>query len=74
MANEQGVPDVEGAYELLYGDKGVLETNRERWIASKTGATSPPRGTSIPAEQKPKTARERAAYIDARVAALDAQQ
>jgi hypothetical protein len=74
MADAKGVPDVEGAYNLLYGEQGVLETNRARWIASKTGAFTPPSGTSIPAEQKPKTARERAAYIDQRVAAQDAMQ
>jgi len=74
MADEQGVPDVEGAYNLLYGDEGVLETNRSRWIASKTGAFTPPAGTTVPAEQRPKTARERAAYIDERVAALERMQ
>lgn len=74
MRNSQGVPDVNGAYALIYGEEGVLETNRSRWIASKTGAFSPPAGTTIPADQKPKTARERAAYIDQRVAALEYQQ
>jgi len=74
MADAQGVPDVEGAYNLLYGNEGVLEANRSRWIASKTGAFTPPAGNTIPAEQRPKTARERAAYIDERVRALEAQQ
>lgn len=74
MADERGVPDVEGAYNLLYGDEGVLETNRSRWIASKTGAHMPPPGTTIPAEQRPQTARERIAYMDRRVAELDQQQ
>lgn len=75
MADERGVPDVEGAYQLLYGDgDSFLETNRQRWIASKTGAFTPPAGTTIPAEQRPKTARERAAYIDQRIAAQELQQ
>jgi hypothetical protein len=74
MADEKGVPDVEGAYNLLYGEEGVLETNRSRWIASKTGAFTPPPGTTVPAEQRPRTARERAAYIDQRVQALESMQ
>lgn len=74
MKDAKGVPDVEGAYSLLYGNDGVLETNRARWIATKTGAVAPPAGTSIPAEQRPKTARERANYIDERVAALERLQ
>jgi hypothetical protein len=73
MADAQGVPDVEGAYNLLYGDEGVLEANRSRWIASKTGAFAAPAGTTIPAERRPQTARERAAYIDERVRALEAR-
>lgn len=74
MQDSRGVPDVEGAYKLLYGDDGFLETNRARWIASKTGAHTPPAGTTIPADQRPKTARERAAYIDQRVAAQELEQ
>lgn len=69
---KDGVPDVQGAYQRLYGD--VLETNRERWIASKTGAYAAPAGTSIPAEQRPKSKSERISYIDERVRALDAQR
>ena len=71
MADTNGVPDVQGAFNALYGDQGVLETNRQRWIASKTGAAVPPAGTSIPADQKPKTRAERIAYIDERVAAME---
>lgn len=74
MKDANGVPDVEGAYSLLYGNDGVLEVNRARWIATKTGAIVPPAGTTIPAEQRPKTARERANYIDERVAALERSQ
>lgn len=74
MADEDGVPDVQSAYSLLYGDEGVLETNRKRWIDSKTGAAIPPLGTSIPADQRPKTARERVNYMDERMRALEQQQ
>jgi hypothetical protein len=74
MADERGVPDVEGAYRLLYGEAGVLETNRERWIASKTGAWQPPNGTTVPATQRPANRAERIAYFDQRVAQQDAMQ
>lgn len=74
MEDDTGIPDVEAAFAAMYGDDGVLEENRSRWIASKTGAFAAPAGTSIPAEQRPATARERAEYIDRRVAALDELQ
>lgn len=74
MSDAQGVPDVEGAYNLLYGDQGVLEINRSRWLATKTGAVVPPAGTSIPADKRPMTPRERADYIDQRLAALEQLQ
>lgn len=74
MEDEQGLPDVQGAYNLLYGDDGVLETNRERWIASKTGAAQAPLGRSLPADQKPQTRAERIAYLDERMRAIDMQQ
>lgn len=72
--SDDGMPDVQGAYNLLYGEEGVLETERAGWIASKTGAAVPPAGTSIPVDQKPKSRRERIAYIDERVAAMERQQ
>lgn len=74
MTDDEGMPDVQSAYNALYGDKGVLEVNRERWYASKTGAQQPPKGTTVPADQKPKTARERAQLMDARMAALEDQR
>lgn len=73
MPNGQGVPDVEAAYNLLYGDQGVVESEREQWIARKMGADRPPLGTSIPADQRPKTAAERIAYMDERMRAHDQQ-
>jgi hypothetical protein len=73
MADEDGVPNVQAAYNQLYGSEGVLEAARERWIASKTNAPRPPVGTSIPADQKPKTKAERIAYMDERMRALDQQ-
>jgi hypothetical protein len=74
MAGDDGVPDVQAAYNQLYGSDGVLETARERWIASKTGAAQPPAGSTIPADQKPKTKADRITYIDERMRALDQQQ
>lgn len=71
---KDGTPDVQGAYNLLYGEAGVLETNRQRWIASKTGAPMPPIGTSIPADQRPTTKAERISYVDERMRALDEQR
>lgn len=71
---KDGVPDVQGAYQLLYGEQGVLETNRERWISSKTGAYGAPLGTSIPADQRPATKADRISYIDERMRAIDSQQ
>lgn len=69
MSDEYGVPDVEGAYKALYGDDGVLETNRQRWIDTKRPAAFAPNGTTIPADRKPQTPRERVAYIDERIRA-----
>lgn len=66
MAGDDGVPDVSGAYNTLYGNEGLLEEERTRWIDSKR-AFSAPLGSAIPADQKPKTAAERVAYIDERL-------
>jgi len=71
---KDGVPDVQGAYNLLYGENGVLELNRAKWIASKTGAGAPPLGTSIPADQRPQNKNERISYIDERMRALNDQR
>jgi hypothetical protein len=73
MVDEKGMPNVQGAYNILYGEDGVLETNRARWIASKTGAAMPPMGTTIPADQKPTTKAQRIAYVDERMRAIDQQ-
>lgn len=74
MTDEEGIPDVQGAYNALYGTEGMLEVNRKRWYASKTGAAQPPSGTTVPADQTPKTPRERARLMDARLAAQEAQR
>lgn len=74
MENEEGIPDVQGAYNLLYGDEGFLETNRGRWIGSKAGAAQAPSGQTLPAEKRPTNAKERQQYIDERINALQNQQ
>lgn len=74
METEDGLPDVRGAYQRLYGEQGLLETNRSRWIETKRAAAAAPFGVSIPADRKPQTERERAAYFDQRVADMEAQQ
>ncbi len=71
MEREDGVPDVQGAYNLLYGETGVLEAERENWIASKTGAFQAPGGRTAPSVQNPQTPRERAQYFDERLRATE---
>lgn len=72
---EDGVPDVQGAYNALYGEgESVLEVNRQRWIDSKTGAIQAPRGAAVSADKRPTNRRERIAYIDERMRALEQQQ
>lgn len=73
MEDDSGVPDVKAAYNLLFGDDGVLEINRGRWIESKTGAPQPPLGKPPTEEQRPRTSGERMAYIDERMARLSDQ-
>ena len=73
MEGPDGVPDVQGAYEALYGDQGFVESQRSQWIDSKRSAL-PPLGTSIPEDRRPKNARERVSYIDERLRALDEQR
>lgn len=74
MADEDNVPDVQGAYQRLYGEEGFLETRRQQWIDSKTGAAMPPLGRTIPADKKPQTAEERVNYMDERWRQLEDQQ
>lgn len=75
IANEtdDGVPDVQTAYNLLYGEDGVVELERSNWIDTKTGAFAAPGGRSAELK-KPETASERASYIDERMAQLDRQR
>lgn len=74
MSDENGVPDVKGAYEALYGDNGFAERQRSGWIDSKQSAYSAPLGTSIPADKRPTNRAERIEYADRRLQALEAQQ
>jgi hypothetical protein len=71
MEDEQGVPDVQGAYNYLYGDDGVLEINRQRWIDTKRSAAQAPTLNALPAEQRPQTAADRIHYIDERMRASE---
>jgi hypothetical protein len=71
---EDGVPDVQTAFNLLYGESGIVEQERSAWIDTKTGAPLAPGGRPSPALEKPKTASERAAYVDERMRALEGQQ
>jgi hypothetical protein len=73
---EDGVPDVQTAYNLLYGEKGIVELERSNWIDTKTGAFQAPGGRSAPATKKPveMTERERVAYLDERYAQMERQQ
>jgi hypothetical protein len=66
MADDDDVPDVNGAYALIYGDQGLVSAELRAVYESKTGAQQPPLGTTIPAENRPKTAQERIDYIDKR--------
>lgn len=74
MADEEGVPDVQSAYNALYGEQGLLERKRTQWIDSKTGAYTAPMGTSIPADKRPATRAERVDFVDRRLQALDQMQ
>lgn len=74
MEDEDGVPDVMGAYARLYGEDGVLEINRSQWIESKTSAAQAPQLSSLPADKRPQTAQQRVDYIDRRWRDLEDQQ
>lgn len=67
MEREDGVPDVQGAFNALYGKDGLVEAERGNWIKTKTGALQAPLGSSAPATKKPQTPRERAQYFDERL-------
>jgi hypothetical protein len=74
MSDAEGVPDVQGAYNVLYGETGLLERQRAQWIESKTGAYTAPLGTSIPADKRPVTRADRIDFVDRRLQALDQLQ
>lgn len=74
MKDEDGVPDVQAAYNRLYGEDGLLEINRARWIDTKTGALRAPHGHSGASDKRPTNRRERVAFLSERMQRLDAQQ
>jgi hypothetical protein len=74
MERDDGVPDVQAAYNVLYGKEGILEDERSGWIQGKTGAVQAPRGSSAPAIKKPQTAGERVQYFDERLRAAEQDQ
>lgn len=74
MADEDSVPDVQQAYQRLYGDDGIIESRFQQRIDTKLGAAPAPSGTTIPADKKPKNAEERIAYMDRRWRDLADQQ
>ena len=74
MEDEDGVPDVMGAYQRLYGDDGVLEAVREQWIETKTSAGQAPSITALKAEKKLDTPAQRIDYIDRRARDMADQQ
>lgn len=76
MADDNGLPDVQGAYDILFGNDGVVESRRQSWIDSKLNATYsiPPITSTTPAEQRPQNKSQRIQYIDERLAQLERQQ
>lgn len=74
MADQDGIPDVQGAYERLFSAEGIIESRLQQRIESKRNAAIPPLGVTIPADKKPQTAAERRAYIDERWRQLNDQQ
>lgn len=74
MADDDEVPDVQGAYERLYGDSGIIESRFQQRIESRRGAAQAPAGTTIPAEKRPQTKEERIAFMDQRWQDLADQQ
>lgn len=74
MSDERGVPDVQGAFDRLFGGQGLLERRREQWIDSKMGAFTAPWGSSIPADKRPETRAERIDFVDRRLQEMDRLQ
>lgn len=73
MERDDGVPDVEGAFNALYGKDSVVERAFATRIARKQGAPQAPGGKSAPAFKKPETPRERAQLFDERLAAMESE-
>lgn len=72
MEREDGVPDVEAAYNELYGKNSVVERSFAQRVAHRQGAPRVPQGQPAPSQKKPTTGRERAQLFDERLAAMEA--
>lgn len=73
MAGDDGVPDVQGAYNELYGKDGLVEEEWSSRVQTRTGAYQAPGGRTAPASKDTSkmTGRERAQYFDERLRALE---
>jgi len=71
MEREDGVPDVEGAYNALYGKDSVVERAFANRVAKRQGVPQAPGGQSAPAFKKPTTGKERAQLFDERLRAME---
>lgn len=72
MEREDGVPDVEAAYNELYGKDSVVERSFAQRVAHRQGAPRVPQGLPAPSQKKPTTGRERAQLFDERLSAMEA--
>jgi hypothetical protein len=74
MAGSDGVPDVPGAYQAIYGDDGVLTARQQQAQEQRKArpAFAAPGGSSRGdgGLEKPKTRAERTHYIDERIRAM----
>lgn len=68
---EDGYPDVQGAYKLLYDT--VLSSEKQRWVESKNAPQVPagPAGSEAPDLDNPQVRQD---YMAARLAQIDAEQ
>lgn len=71
MEREDGVPDVEAAYNALYGKNSVVERAFATRVAKRQGVPQAPGGKTAPAFKKPTTGRERAQLFDERLRAME---
>lgn len=71
LADDRGVPDVQQAYGMLYGEDGVLEEERRSWIDSKRNAAQAPSGQSGTGRPDLSTRKARVDYINERARAQE---